>query len=85
MKLRNLQLKKLNNFYNDISDKGDTARIMSSQMDQEFQQNEIKKLNKKFNLEMFSTLPRGGKSFAAKCKICKFKKLCLKVKKCRNK
>ena len=59
MKLRNLQLKKLNNFYNDISDKGDTARIMSSQMDQEFQQNEIKKLNKKFNLEMFSTLPRG--------------------------
>ena len=80
MKLRNLRLKKLNNFHNDISEKGDTAQIMSLQMDQEFQQNEIKKLNKKFNLKMFSMLPRGGKSFGAKPKICKFKKLLSKSK-----
>ena len=35
----------------------------------EFQQNEIKKLNKKYDVEMFSTRVRGGKAFAAEQKI----------------
>ena len=43
-------------------------------MNQEFQQNKIRKLYKKFNVEMFSTRIRGGKAFAAEQKICKFKK-----------
>ena len=42
--------------------------------DLEFQQNEIKNLNKKYNVEMFSTRVRGGKAFVAKQKIKKFKK-----------
>ena len=37
--------------------------------DLEFQQNEIKNLNKKYNVEMFSTRVRGGKAFVAKQKI----------------
>ena len=42
--------------------------------DLEFQQNEIKNLNKKYNVEMFSTRVRGGKAFVAEQKIKKFKK-----------
>ena len=50
------------------------------QTDLEFNQNEIKKLNKKFNIEMFHTRTRGGKAFAAEQKIREFKKLLLKTK-----
>ena len=53
---------------------------MCLQTDLEFQQNEIKNLNKKYNVEMFSTRVRGGKAFAAEQKIREFKKLLLKVK-----
>ena len=38
---------------------------MGLQKDLEFQQTEIKKLNKKFNVDIFSTAVRGGKAFAA--------------------
>lgn len=38
---------------------------MRLQTDQEFLQNEIKRLNKKYNAGMFSTNIRGGKAFAA--------------------
>ena len=54
--------------------------IMRVQTDLEFQQNEIKNLNKKYNVEMFSTRVRGGKALAAEQKIREFKKLLLKIK-----
>ena len=38
---------------------------MRLQTDLEFLQNEIKKLNKKYNVDIFSTKLRGGKAFAA--------------------
>ena len=53
---------------------------MSLQTDLEFQQNEIKNLNKKYNVEIFSTRLGGGKAFAAEQNIREFKKLLLKSK-----
>ena len=53
---------------------------MRLQTDLEFLQNEIKKLNKKNNVDMFSTKLRGGKAFAAEQKIREFKKLLFKSK-----
>ena len=52
---------------------------MRLQTDLEFQQNDIKKLNKKYNFEMFSTSVRGGKAFADEQKVREFKKM-LKAK-----
>ena len=46
---------------------------MSLQTDLKFNQNQIKKLNKDFNVEMFHTKVRGGKAFAAEQKIREFK------------
>ena len=46
---------------------------MRLQTDLEFQQNEIKKLNKKYNVEMFSLRVRGGKAYAAGQTIKEFK------------
>ena len=53
---------------------------MRLQTNLEFLQREIMKLNKKYNVLMFSTKVRGGKAFAAKQKITEFKKLLLKSK-----
>ena len=53
---------------------------MRLQTDLEFQQIEVKRLNKKYDVEMFSTKLRGGKAFAAEQKIREFKKMLLKVK-----
>ena len=39
---------------------------MHLQMDQKFQQNEIKTLNSKFNLQMFGTRISGGEAFVVK-------------------
>ena len=47
---------------------------MRLQVDQEFQQNEIKNLNKKYNVEIISTKIHGGKVFVAEQKICELKK-----------
>ena len=81
MKKRNLLKKKMELFYEDVSDKrSQNKKKVRLQTDLEFQQNEIKKLNKKFNFEMFSTNVRGGKAFAAKQKIRELKKLPLKSK-----
>ena len=38
---------------------------MRLQTDLEFNQNKIKQLNKKFDVDLFHTKVRGGKSFAA--------------------
>ena len=53
---------------------------MRLQTDLEVQQREISKLNKKYNVLMFSTKIRGGKAFAAEQKIRELKKLLLKRK-----
>ena len=47
---------------------------MRLQADLEFKQNQIKKLNDEFNVDMFHTRVRGGKAFAAEQKIREFKK-----------
>ena len=60
MKSRNILARKLDLFYQDIQTK------MRLQTDLEFRQNKIKKLNQKYNIEMFSTRVRGGKVYAAK-------------------
>ena len=54
---------------------------MRLQTDLKFQQNEIKRLNEKYNVEMFSSRVHGGKAYAAEQKIREFKKLLLKGKK----
>ena len=41
--------------------------------------NDIKELNKKFNVEMFSTKRKDGKAFAAEQKILELKKRMLKL------
>ena len=78
MKNRSLLAKKLNLFYNDVKNKRtDKIRL---QIDLEFNQNQIKKLNNDFNAEMFHTKIRGGKAFAAEQKIREFKKILLRSK-----
>ena len=69
---------KMELFYEEVNHK--RKEKMGLHTDLEFQQNEIKKLNKKYNVEMFSTRVRGGKAFAAEQKIREFKKLPLKIK-----
>ena len=78
MKKRNILKKKMEEFYEEVSPK--RKEIMRLQTDLEFQQNEIKKLNRKYKVEMFSTRVRGGKAFAAEQKKREFKKILLKVK-----
>ena len=78
MKNRSLLAKKLRLFYEDIKQK--RTGKMRLQTDLEFKQNEIKKLNDEFNVEMFHTKIRGGKAFAAEQKIRKFKKFLFKSK-----
>ena len=52
---------------------------MRLQVDQELQKNDIKELNKKYNVEIFSTKIRGGKAFAAEQKIRELKKKDIKA------
>ena len=53
---------------------------MHLQMDLEFNQNKIKQLNKKFDVDVFHTKVRGGKAFAAEQKTREFKKILLRSK-----
>ena len=78
MKNRSLLAKKLNLFYNNIKQKRTGKMCMKT--DLEFNQNQIKKLNKDFNVEMFHTKLRGGKAFAAEQKVREFKKILLRNK-----
>ena len=78
MRKRNILKKKMEEFYEEVSQK--RKEKMRLQTDLEFQQNEIKKLNKKYNVEMFSTRVRGGKAFATEQKNKRFKKMLLKAK-----
>ena len=79
MKKRSLLAKKIEQFYIEVKNKRKKKRTRL-QTDLEFNQNEIKKLSKKFNIEMFHTRTRGGKAFAAEQKIREFKRLLLKMK-----
>ena len=72
---------KLEFFYKEIDPKRNkNDGKMRLQTDLEFQQNEIKKLNEKYNVEMFSSRTRGGKAFAAEQKVREFKKILFKSK-----
>lgn len=49
------------------------------QTDQELLQNEIKKLNKKCNVNIFTTDIKGGKAFATEQKLYELKRECLRL------
>ena len=81
MRKKSNLLQKLELLYKEIQPKRTSGEKMRLQTDQEFQQNEIKKLNQKHNVEMFNTKLRGGKAFAAEQKIREFKKTLFRSKK----
>lgn len=56
-------------FFKEISGKRERERETRIQADREFEQNELKKLNKKYKVKMLSSRDRGGKEFAAEQKI----------------
>ena len=64
--------------YEDIKNR--RSGRMRLQTDQEFQQLNIKKLNKVYGVDMYSTKLTGSKALAAEEKIHKLKKLLLKSK-----
>ena len=78
---KNNLFKKVEEFYKEIDDKRIENRTMRLQVDLEFQQKNIKDLNEKYNVDMFSTKNRGGKAFAAEQKIREFKKILFRIKK----
>ena len=81
MRTKNNLFKKVKEFYKEIDDKRSENETMRLQVDLEFQQNKIKELNKKYNVDMFSTKNRGGKAYAAEQKIREFKKILFRIKK----
>ena len=62
-------MRKLELFYGKIESKQNQKQEMRLQADLEFLRNEIKKLNKKYSVDMFSSKLRGGKAFATEQKI----------------
>ena len=64
---------KLENFYKEVANKRKNKK-MRLQTDLEFKQKKIFALNKKYNVDMFSTAVPGGKAFAAKQKLRELKK-----------
>ena len=78
MKNRSLLPKKMEIIHNNIQPK--RTGKMHLQTDFEFNQNKIKTLNKKYDVEMFHTKFRGGKAFAAEQRIREFKKILLRSK-----
>ena len=73
MKNRSLISLKLEEFYKEVTSKRKNKK-MRLQTDLEFKQKRIFALNKKYNVDMFSTAVRGGKAFAAKQKLRELKK-----------
>ena len=72
MKKKFFLIKKRKRFYEEIEPKRNMNEQMRLQTDLEFQQRKIMKLNKKYNVLMFSTKIRGGKAFSAEQKIREF-------------
>ena len=82
MRIKNTLAKKIEEFYKEIDSKRDKDdEKMRLQVDLEFQQNKIKELNKKYNVQMFTTKNRGGKAYFAEQKIREFKKILFRIKK----
>ena len=79
MKSRKQILQKLRLFYNDVRLKR-KGKIMRLQVDNEFQQVEMKDLNNENNIEMFTSSVRGGKAFTAEQKIKERKTRIAKIK-----
>ena len=79
MKSRKFIANKMEIFYKKIEEKrkGKETRL---QTDLEFKQNKIFQLNKKYNVDMFSTAVRGGKEFAAEQKLRELKKRIFRLK-----
>ena len=73
IKNRKLIALKLEKFYKDVENKRKNKKTRL-QTDPEFKQKKIFDLNKKYNIEMFSTAVRSGKEFAAEQKIRELKK-----------
>ena len=71
MKNRSLIPLKLEKFYKEVVDKRKNKKM---RLQTEFKQKKIFDLNKKYNVEMFSTAVRGGKTFAAEQKLRELKK-----------
>ena len=85
MKRKNLLSRELELFFRDIQPKREQIakkKKMRLQTDLEFRQNVIKKFNKKYNTEMFSSRVHGGKAYTAKQKNIEFKKLLFGVNNC---
>ena len=80
MRTKNNLPKKMEEFYQEIDAKRVKKEKMRLQVDLEFQQNKIKALNQKYNVEMFSSKNRGGKAYAAEQKIREFKKILFRIK-----
>ena len=78
MKSRKSIANKIDIFYKEIEEK--KVQKTRLQTDQEFKQEKIFELNKKYNGEMFSTTVRGGKAFAAKQKLRELKKRIFRLK-----
>ena len=81
MRTKDNLAKKIEEFYREIDFKRIKNEKMRLQVDLEFQQNKIKKINQKYNVEMFSTKNRGGKAYVAEQKIREFKKILFRIKK----
>ena len=73
MKNRSLIPLKLEKFYKEVASKRKNKK-MRLQTDLEFKQKKIFLLNKKYNLDMFSTAVKGCKAFAAEQKLRELKK-----------
>ena len=78
MKSRKQIRQRLEQFYENVRNKR-KGKKMRLQVDQEFQRLKIKDLNKKNNVEMFTTSLRGGKAFAAEQKIRELKRRIAKL------
>ena len=68
MRSRKQILQKMKLFYDEVRSKRKNKQ-MRLQVDNEFQQVKIKDLNDENNVEMFTSLVKGGKAFAAEQKI----------------
>ena len=81
LRAKNNLPKNIEEFYKEIDFKRIKNEKMRLQVDLGFQQNKIKKINQKYNVEMFSSKYRGGKAYVAEQKIREFKKILFRVKK----
>ena len=69
MRSRKKILQKMKQFYEDIKNMRKMKKTIRLQVDDKFQQVEIKDLNDENNVEIFTSSVRDGKAFAAEKKI----------------